>query len=91
MMEKRVALIGIVVENFESTERINSLLHEYREYVVGRMGIPRVKNDVAVISIVLDAPGNAINTLSGKLGMLPGVNTKTIYSNLTDSKKEGNT
>lgn len=89
-MEKRIALIGIVVENFDTTERINNLLHEYREYVVGRMGLPHVKSNVAVISIVLDAPGDVINSLSGKLGMLPGVNSKTIYANLPVDEKEGN-
>jgi len=90
-MERRIALIGIVVENFESTEKINSLLHEYREYVIGRMGLPHAKSNVAVISIVMDAPVDAISALSGKLGMLPGVNSKTIYAKLTDGKGEENT
>jgi len=90
-METRIALIGIVVENFDSTEKINKLLHEYRAYVVGRMGIPHAKSNVAVISVVLDAPGNVISALSGKLGMLPGVNSKTIYATLSDNvKKEVN-
>lgn len=79
-METRIALVGIVVENFESTEKINEILHQYREYVVGRMGIPYARRNVGVISVVLDAPASVISALSGKLGMLPGVNCKTVYS-----------
>lgn len=81
-METRIALIGIVVENADSIERLNSILHEYREYIVGRMGIPYPKRHISVISIVVDAPNDTISALSGKLGMLPHVNAKTIYSKL---------
>ena len=82
MEETRVALIGIIVQNFEVTEKINNLLHNYRQYVIGRMGLPYARRNVGVISVVLDAPGNVISALSGKLGMLSGVTTKTIYSNV---------
>lgn len=79
-METRIALIGIVVENKDSVEKLNAILHEYGEYIVGRMGIPYHKRHVSVISVVLDAPNDVISALSGKLGMLPNVSTKTVYS-----------
>lgn len=79
-METRVALIGIMVGNKDSVAKLNEILHEYGEYVVGRMGIPYQKRNVSVISVVLDAPGDVISALSGKLGMLPNVNAKTIYA-----------
>lgn len=81
-MENRVALIGIIVENMDSTEKINELLHQYAARIVGRMGVPYHKRNVSIISVVLDAPQNEISTLSGKLGMLPGVSTKTVYAKL---------
>ncbi|HAF60614.1 MAG: TM1266 family iron-only hydrogenase system putative regulator [Anaerovoracaceae bacterium] len=79
-MSNRVALIGIVVENRESINRLNELLHEYGDYIVGRMGIPYSKRDISIISVAIDAPQDEISALSGKLGMLPGIRTKTIYS-----------
>ena len=79
-MESRIALIGIIVESKDSVERINSLLHEYGDSIVGRMGIPYPKRHISVISIIVDAPSDVISALSGKLGMLPNVNIKTIYS-----------
>ena len=84
-METRIALIGIIVENKESAKKINDILHEYGEYIVGRMGIPYQKRNVSVISIVMDAPSNTISALSGKLGMIPYVNIKTVYSKLSPS------
>ena len=84
-MEKRVALIGIVLEQYESAEKLNRILHEYREYVIGRMGIPYREKNMNIISVAVDAPMDVISTLSGKLGMLPGVSSKTIYAK---SKKE---
>ena len=83
-METRIALIGIIVEDNDSTEKINALLHEYGQYIVGRMGIPYRQKGVSVISIVIDAPNSIISALSGKLGMLPGVSAKTVYSRLPD-------
>lgn len=79
-METRVALIGIIVENPESVEQMNSLLHEYSSYIIGRMGVPYREKHISIISVVLDAPMNTISSLSGKLGMLDGISTKTIYS-----------
>lgn len=76
----RIALIGIIVENKESAAGINDLLHEYGNYIVGRMGIPYRERKLSVISVIMDAPGDVISSLSGKLGMLDGVNVKTVYS-----------
>ena len=87
-METRIALIGIVVENRESAEKLNTILHEYGEYIIGRMGIPYPKRNVSVISVVLDAPNDTISALSGKLGMVPNVNIKTVYSKLPASPEK---
>ncbi len=88
-MESRVALIGIVVEDFNSVEKLNAILHQYGSFIIGRMGIPYHKRDISIISVALDAPADVINTISGKLGMLPGINAKTIYSKLSEQEKEG--
>ncbi len=80
MQEKRIALLGIIVENKSATAEINRLLHECGEYIVGRLGIPYRERKISIISVVLDAPQDIVSTLSGKLGMLPGVSVKAIYS-----------
>ena len=77
--KKRIALIGIIVEEADSIERMNSILHEAGEYIVGRMGSPRVEEGINVISVVLNAPEEKINALSGKLGMCKGISSKVIY------------
>ncbi len=79
-METRVAVMSVIVENGDSVEQINSLLHEYSVYIIGRMGIPYRKRGISIISIALDAPQNTISTLSGKIGNLAGVSVKTAYS-----------
>ena len=79
-MDTRIAIIGIIVENREETGQINDLLHEYGSYIIGRMGIPYRERDLHVISVVLDAPNDIINTLAGKIGRVDGVSAKTIYS-----------
>lgn len=79
MEEKRVALVGIIVEDMKMTEKLNQILHEYGQYVVGRMGIPYHDRGIGIISVVLDAPQNVVSSLSGKLGMLQGVSVKTVY------------
>ena len=81
-MESRVALIGIIVENPESVEAINSLLHDKAQFILGRMGIPYREKGISIISIAIDAPQDIISTLSGKIGKLPGVSAKTTYSNV---------
>ncbi len=82
-METRIALAGIIVENSGVTEEINRILHDYSEYIIGRMGIPYRTRGIAIISVVLDAPNDVISSLSGKLGMLKGVSVKTVYSKQT--------
>ena len=75
-------LIGIIVENQDSTEKLNEILHNYGEYIVGRMGVPYEKKHINIISIAVDAPQDVISALSGKLGALDGVSTKTAFSNV---------
>ena len=84
-METRVAVIGIIVENTEYAEKINSILHEYAQYILGRMGVPYQKRGISVISIIIDAPQPVISALSGKLGKLEGVSTKALYSNVMEN------
>lgn len=80
-MESRVAIIGIIVENMESVEKLNAVLHEYARYIIGRMGLPYREKKVSVISVAMDAPEDAISALAGKIGRLDGVSVKTVYSN----------
>ena len=76
----RIALIGIIVTSHDSIQELNSLLSEYGSYIVGRMGIPYREKNLSIISIAMDAPNDVISALSGKIGMLPGISTKTIYA-----------
>ena len=82
-MESRVAVMSIIVENTESAELLNAILHDYGEYIIGRMGIPYRKRSVSIISIAIDAPQNTISALSGKVGKLNGVTVKTAFSSVT--------
>lgn len=88
-METRVALIGIIVEDTQYVEKLNAILHEYAPYIIGRMGVPHAGRGVSVISIVLDAPNDVISALSGKIGMLPHISAKTIYSKMTETTADG--
>lgn len=81
-METRVALIGVIVEESCYTEQLNAILHDYSGYIISRMGVPYKEKDVAIISIAVDAPNDVINALSGKIGRLPGITAKTIYSHV---------
>lgn len=80
-METRVAIVGIIVENMESVKYLNDILHEYGNYIIGRLGLPYPKKHVNVITVVVDAPQDVINALSGKIGKLNGITAKTISSN----------
>lgn len=82
MEQTRVAILAIVVENPTHIDKLNHILHEYRQYIIGRMGIPYEKRNISLISIAVDAPADVISAMSGKLGMLDGVNTKAVYSKL---------
>lgn len=81
-MENRVALIGIIVENLASSDEINAILHEFGEYIVGRMGVPYRERKISIISIIIDAPNDVISSMTGKLGNLDGVNVKAQYAKL---------
>ena len=79
-MEHRIAVIGIIAENYDSVEKLNSLLHDYAGYIVGRMGIPYRERHVNIISVAVDAPQDVISTIAGKIGMLEGISAKAAYS-----------
>ncbi|MGN0710358.1 MAG: TM1266 family iron-only hydrogenase system putative regulator [Anaerovoracaceae bacterium] len=80
--ETRVALLGIIIDNNQSAEKLNGLLGEYRQYIIGRMGIPYEKKGISIISIAMDAPADIVSALSGKIGRLDGVSIKAVYSKL---------
>ena len=85
-METRIAVMGIIVENMESVEILNSILHDYGEYIVGRMGIPYRKKNVNIVSIAVDAPQDVISAMSGKIGKIEGISVKTAYSNVNTNE-----
>ncbi|MDP4092510.1 MAG: iron-only hydrogenase system regulator [Bacillota bacterium] len=90
-MDTRVAVIGIIVENFDSAEKVNGILHEYGKYIIGRMGLPYREKGISIISIVVDANQDIISALSGKLGKLKGVSSKAVFSKITGKEKAGGT
>lgn len=79
-METRVAVISIIVEDSSSVAKLNEILHEFADYVIGRMGIPYRHKGISIISVAVDAPQDKIASVSGKLGKLNGVSVKTAYS-----------
>jgi putative iron-only hydrogenase system regulator len=81
-METRVALIGIIVENSNSIEELNSVLHRYRQWIIGRMGLPYHARGINIISVVMDAPQDAISQVSGLIGKLEGVTAKIAYAKM---------
>ena len=78
----RIAVIAVIVEKKEATERLNAILHDYGEYIIGRMGLPYKARGINIISIALDAPRDTISTLAGRLGNLPGVSVKTAVASV---------
>ncbi len=80
MMDTRVALISVVVESYEHIDELNAILHNYNEFIIGRMGVPYRKKNISVISVAVDAPQDIINAMSGKLGHLKGISVKTLLS-----------
>ena len=84
MDETRVALIGIIVSNGEAAEKINAVFHDYREYIIGRMGLPYKDRWISIISITMDVPQSVISAVAGKLGMIKHVSSKTIYARLPE-------
>ena len=81
-METRVAVMSVIVEKSDSVEQLNSILHDYGEYIIGRMGIPYKEKRVSILSVAIDAPQDTIAALAGKVGNLRGVSVKTAYSNV---------
>lgn len=81
-MTKRVAVMSIIVENGESVEKLNAILHDNGEHIIGRMGMPYRQRGINLIAIALDAPQDTISAMSGKIGSLPGVSVKTAYSSV---------
>ncbi len=76
----RIAVIGIIIEDKNAVAAVNGLLHDYSNYIIGRMGLPYREKNVNIISVVVDAPVDQISALAGKLGRLPGISAKTLYS-----------
>lgn len=83
-MENRVAMISIVIHDLECVDRVNNLLHEFAPYIIGRMGIPYRTRGISLISVAMDAPGDSISSLSGKLGMIKGVSAKAVYAKVPE-------
>ncbi len=83
-METRVAIAAIVIDNPESIDALNKILHEYRDHIIGRMGIPYPPRGISLISIAVDAPTDVISSMTGKIGTLAGVSVKTVYSKLPE-------
>ena len=81
-METRIAVIAIIVEDLEAADEVNRILHEYSSCVIGRMGIPYRQKNLSLISVAVDAPGEMISALTGKLGNVPGISVKTAYQKL---------
>ena len=88
-MDTRVAVISIIVEQDDAIEELNTLLHEARQYIIGRMGIPYRAKGISIISIAIDAPQDMISALSGKIGHLKGISAKTAYSNVITPEEGG--
>lgn len=77
-MEEKIAVVAIIVNDYESVENVNKLLHEYRDKIIGRLGLPVKEKSISVISVVVNATAEVINSLSGKLGMIKGVSSKVL-------------
>lgn len=87
-METRIAVIGIIIENTDSVEKLNALLHDYSKNIIGRMGLPYRQKNINVVSIAIDAPQDETASLTGKIGKLDGVSVKTAYSNIVTTENE---
>jgi len=85
-MTSRVAVMAVIVEDPDSVEELNGILHRYAPYIIGRMGIPYHKKGISIVSVALDAPQDVISALSGKLGKLGGISVKTAYSKVTEDE-----
>ena len=81
-VDTRVAILAIVIENMDSVEKLNQILHEGSKYIIGRMGVPYKEKNISLMSIMMDGPADVISSMSGKIGQLPGVTAKAVYSKL---------
>ena len=81
-MDTRVAVISIIVENNDTVEALNGILHDFGSWIIGRMGLPYRARNINIISVAVDAPQDVISALAGKIGNLPGVSAKTAYSSV---------
>lgn len=79
-MEKRIAVIGIIIEDLNVSEKVNDILHEYSSIIIGRMGVPYKEKNISVISVIVDAPADVISAVTGKLGKINGVYVKSAIS-----------
>lgn len=79
-MDNRIAIVGIIVEDIRKSEEVNEVLHEYSQYILGRMGLPKVEKDINIISIVMKADPDIISAMTGKIGMISEVSCKAVYS-----------
>lgn len=79
-MNNRIAVIAIIVEDENSVDPLNKILHEHREYIIGRMGIPYKEKNISIISVAVDAPQDITSALSGKLGRVNGISIKTLFA-----------
>ena len=81
-MQTRVAVMAIIVDKADSVEKLNAVLHEFGEYIIGRMGLPYKVRHVNILSVAIDAPQDVISALAGRLGNIVGISVKTAYSNV---------
>ena len=79
-MDERVAILAILVSNSESVATINEYLHDYADYIIGRLGLPYRQKNINIITVILDAPQDKVSALAGKIGKLQGVSAQTLYS-----------
>lgn len=92
-MENRVAVVAVIVRDSAAVAALNDLLHQYAQYIIGRMGVPYPARGVSIISVAMDAPADAVSALSGKLGRLSGVTAKTVYApaeSVENTREKGN-
>lgn len=86
MEDKRIGVVGIVVEDLESASTVNSILHEYANIIVGRMGIPYREKGISVISLIVDGTSDEISAMTGKLGKVKSVSVKSAMTKKLETK-----
>lgn len=79
-MDKRIGIVGIVIENLECVEKVNAILHEFSHLIVGRIGLPYRERGVSVISVIVDGTNDEISALTGKVGRISGASVKSMVT-----------